>query len=874
MAALAQAPARSAAPALHPASRVRVARGLASSARRGYSRARRVPSVASSRASSSSSTDVTFVGVPAGPAPGPRAAIAAPVLAACAGLALAFAIASRRASDGPDPASRVDDDLGERVNNDANGAGRRFASSVVPAAAYRHAGRRVVSYVTPPTIERHPSDARDATEPAPARESADPKDDPDPALGDKKATTAGDDQQRRAAVISGAADDSALERVDDDVKEPAAPSPPVVWDAALDSTPYPPAASASRAASASASASNATTDPSSSSSTSPAERRASERRRRRDAYFKNASSVSLVGGRDARIREEAFLGRALAPERATLASRVFESSRMAPGAYAHAFARVCRELELGDVRGEGTFSDVYETRARRGRDENVRTFFAASASQSSAVIKCSVPFPGVVGGRTLGDGLGVGECEAGALAAMPAHPRVVEMLAAFLSADRNESYLLLADAGRCLHAARVEGEVTPLDARRHSRAVFEALAHCHAHGVVHRDVKAGNVLVSERRSDASSAASEEKDFAVLIDFGVAKRPGVVDPEPPSRYGTPGYQAPELLMTDMRDAEADASGGRWFAVDIFALGCAMFFLCEGKELFGEPDRSSSEEDPLGAYGARTKTKARTQAEQEALEDAMARGDTFEPFVGEYSDRSGGSEKKARATKSRGFTTIDRRDRETFGGGGGSENNAAFDLGSGKLAPAFLRALRRDVAVAAAEAELREAETDAAVLRAMAEFPGYEPRSDAESAFVAEMLGKRAVPAPPPRGRETLERFVARKLGKRQPAAFCALVAACLARDPTRRPTAREALEWPGAWEGVVGGFDFDAEDGVGEEEEEEEEERKKEAPGGVIEGARAATDREGGPSIEDGAGGGAEIGGAAAGRKSETCVDVV
>lgn len=871
MAALAQAPARSAAPALHPASRVRVARGLASSARRGYSRARRVPSVASSRASSSS-TDVTFVGVPAGPAPGPRAAIAAPVLAACAGLALAFAIASRRASDGPDPASRVDDDPGERadrraaINNDANGAGRRFASSVVPAAAYRHAGRRVVSYVTSPTIERHPSDARDATEPAPARESADPKDDPDPALADKKATTAGDDQQqRRAAVITGAADDSALERVDDDEQEP------VVWDAALDSTPYPPAASASRAASASASASNATTDPSSSSSTSPAERRASERRRRRDAYFKNASSVSLVGGRDARIREEAFLGRALAPERATLASRVFESSRMAPGAYAHAFARVCRELELGDVRGEGTFSDVYETRARRGRDENVRTFFADSASKSSAVIKCSVPFPGVVGGRTLGDGLGVGECEAGALAAMPAHPRVVEMLAAFLSADRNESYLLLADAGRCLHAARVEGEVTPLDARRHSRAVFEALAHCHAHGVVHRDVKAGNVLVSER-SDASSAASEE-DFAVLIDFGVAKRPGVVDPEPPSRYGTPGYQAPELLMTDMRDAEADASGGRWFAVDIFALGCAMFFLCEGKELFGEPDRSSSE-DPLGAYGARTKTKARTQAEQEALEDAMARGDTFEPFVGENSDISG-SEKKARATKSRGFTTIDRRDRETFGGGGGgSETHSAFDLGSGKLAPAFLRALRRDVAVAAAEAELREAETDAAVLRAMAEFPGYEPRSDAESAFVAEMLGKRAVPAPPPRGRETLERFVARKLGKRQPAAFCALVAACLARDPTRRPTAREALEWPGAWEGVVGGFDFDAEEGVGEEEEEEEEEREKEAPGGAIEGAREATGREGGPSIEDGAGGDAADGGAAAGRKSETCVDVV
>ena len=42
----------------------------------------------------------------------------------------------------------------------------------------------------------------------------------------------------------------------------------------------------------------------------------------------------------------------------------------------------------------------------------------------------------------------------------------------------------------------------------------------------------------------------------MIDFGVAKHASVPDQFPAARYGTPGYQAPELLMTDMRAAERD------------------------------------------------------------------------------------------------------------------------------------------------------------------------------------------------------------------------------------------------------------------------------------------------------------------------------
>ena len=69
------------------------------------------------------------------------------------------------------------------------------------------------------------------------------------------------------------------------------------------------------------------------------------------------------------------------------------------------------------------------------------------------------------------------------------------MFTAFLSEERNESYLLLGDAGVNLHASRERGEVSPNAVRRHALSVLRALAHVHASGVVNRDVKGGNVLV-------------------------------------------------------------------------------------------------------------------------------------------------------------------------------------------------------------------------------------------------------------------------------------------------------------------------------------------------------------------------------------------
>ena len=507
--------------------------------------------------------------------------------------------------------------------------------------------------------------------------------------------------------------------------------------------------------------------------------------------------------RVARRAEAEVLAR-LAPS-SPLDARVFDSRSLGPAAYGVALAALCKEQNLGDVRGEGTFSDVYAVEpasapaptarpgdwafagdAAPGFDRGPPRFVAESEVEdfnskgsNRAVIKCSTPFPGVVNGRATGDGLRAGETEALVLASLPRHPNVVRLLAAFLSRERNESYLLLADAGANLHAMRERGEVSPRDVRAHARATLRALAHCHANGVVHRDVKGGNVLVGDASSAFSASSGDVFPSATLIDFGVARHARLgADTEPASRYGTPGYQAPELLMSDMSLAERRATCDLYAKVDVFALGCTLFFLCVGKELFGATPGGDGDE-----LGARTKTKARAQATQDALEAALEKADLL---AGSPRDRGGVEE---------GMVVLRREKREVSGVSGTSTSQ------SGRANAFAAAALERALGGAAARAELEsretEAELDVAMLASMAEFPGYEPRTPEEIAFVERAYGAPA-PAPAPAHRESLAAFVNRKVTPRQPPGFASLIGACLARDPEDRPSAAEALNWPGAW----------------------------------------------------------------------------
>jgi serine/threonine protein kinase len=102
---------------------------------------------------------------------------------------------------------------------------------------------------------------------------------------------------------------------------------------------------------------------------------------------------------------------------------------------------------------------------------------------------------------------------------------------------------------------RMKSGLAPLEALRFAAAIAEALQAIHAAGVLHRDLKPGNVML---RDDGSIA---------LIDFGLAKDGGI-DIEITDRgfiFGTPHYMSPE-------QGHGEAIDGR---TDIYSLGVILF-----------------------------------------------------------------------------------------------------------------------------------------------------------------------------------------------------------------------------------------------------------------------------------------------------------
>jgi len=101
-------------------------------------------------------------------------------------------------------------------------------------------------------------------------------------------------------------------------------------------------------------------------------------------------------------------------------------------------------------------------------------------------------------------------------------------------------------------------------------ALLDALAHAHARGVVHRDLKPGNVLLC--------TPSDPRPGLKLSDFGIARamdrfsQSGSID----AVMGTAHYMAPEQVEGRWRDQ------GPW--TDLYALGCLVYRLASGRRPF--------------------------------------------------------------------------------------------------------------------------------------------------------------------------------------------------------------------------------------------------------------------------------------------------
>ena len=105
------------------------------------------------------------------------------------------------------------------------------------------------------------------------------------------------------------------------------------------------------------------------------------------------------------------------------------------------------------------------------------------------------------------------------------------------------------------------------DALAITRKVADALDYAHEHGVVHRDIKPGNILLSERGEPLIA------DFGIAL--AVAQTGGGRITETGLSLGTPHYMSPEQATGD-RDVDPRS--------DVYALGCVLFEMLAGQPPF--------------------------------------------------------------------------------------------------------------------------------------------------------------------------------------------------------------------------------------------------------------------------------------------------
>ena len=116
---------------------------------------------------------------------------------------------------------------------------------------------------------------------------------------------------------------------------------------------------------------------------------------------------------------------------------------------------------------------------------------------------------------------------------------------------------------------RREVQLPVADALGIAADVAAALAYAHAHGVIHRDVKPENILLSH-------------GDALVVDFGIARALSLAADERLTEtglaLGTPHYMSPEQATGD-RDVDARS--------DVYALGCVLYEMLAGEPPFTGP-----------------------------------------------------------------------------------------------------------------------------------------------------------------------------------------------------------------------------------------------------------------------------------------------
>ena len=266
--------------------------------------------------------------------------------------------------------------------------------------------------------------------------------------------------------------------------------------------------------------------------------------------------------------------------------------------------RILSRFTLEERLGSGGFGTVY-----RAWDERLQRAVAVKVIESTAK-----------GGRVLR------EAQA---AARLGHPGIVTLYE--LAREGSRAYLVteLVEGGTLAELSR-GGELSDSDIASLGADACEALAHAHAQGVVHRDVKPQNLLVAERPRQAK-----------LVDFGIAR---LLDEATMTAdgdvLGTLAYMAPE-------QAEGHRPGP---SADVYSLSLTLYEAWAGEHplvrgsaaatarAIGEPIDSLAEQRPDLPAELVEEIDAGLEPEPDRRPSAARLGDVLEKWSRTLSKRA--------------------------------------------------------------------------------------------------------------------------------------------------------------------------------------------------------------------------------------------
>lgn len=213
----------------------------------------------------------------------------------------------------------------------------------------------------------------------------------------------------------------------------------------------------------------------------------------------------------------------------------------------------------GRTLGRGSFGTVYESRSlETGAAAAIKVVYKSGRASKDAVTKGCV--------------------EREAACWLPLyHPNIVRLLGAFEMEMAWSFPMELCPGGDLLDKITRDEHYSEDVARRFVRQLAEGIAHMHAQGVVHRDLKLENLMLSSREDDGDGVQVKLSDFDLACFFTDAA--SLAEP-----CGTPGYVAPEIIRLAMGDRSPVVT----VACDIWSFGVIAYILLCGHPPFDMED----------------------------------------------------------------------------------------------------------------------------------------------------------------------------------------------------------------------------------------------------------------------------------------------